>query len=102
MCEQVRRQLWQSSATSFLANAIPAEAESQHTPIIIDSDGQVSLQDDVLINLQQQHPPFFSRFRYLIEMVGIDELDKSEARQRYKFYRDRGYQIQSTDTATTQ
>jgi len=45
------------------------------------------------------HPPFFSRFRYLVELVGNDEDDKVAARQRYKFYRDRGYQVKSTDAA---
>jgi DNA polymerase-3 subunit chi len=57
------------------------------------------VQDDVLINLQAQHPPFFSRFRHLIELVGAEESDKIAARARFKFYRDRGYTIKSTDVA---
>jgi len=55
------------------------------------------LHDDILINLRVQHPPFFSRFRRLIELVGQDESDKVEARTRYRFYRDRGYEIKSFD-----
>jgi DNA polymerase-3 subunit chi len=59
------------------------------------------LQDDVLINLQAQHPPFFSRFRHLIEIVSMDEADKVAARVRFKFYKDRGYAIKTTDVAVS-
>ena len=53
--------------------------------------------DDVLINLQQSQSTIFSRFKRLIEIVGADESDKVLARVRYKFYRDRGYEIRSYD-----
>ena len=46
-----------------------------------------------------QNCNFFSRFRRLIEIVGADEVDKAQARIRYKFYRDRGYEIKSYDAA---
>ena len=55
------------------------------------------LHDDVLINLQHPQPTIFSRFKRLIEIVGADEADKVLARARYKFYRDRGYEIRSYD-----
>ena len=67
------------------------------TPVILDHDGEQLVHDDVLINLQQQYPPFFSRFRRLIEIVGLDEADRSAARERYRFYRDRGYEIKLLD-----
>jgi len=54
---------------------------------------------DVLINLQKDYPPFFSRFTRLIEIVGQDEEDKAHARLRYKFYRDRGYEMRSFDAS---
>jgi DNA polymerase-3 subunit chi len=49
--------------------------------------------------LQHPQPVFFSRFRRLIEIVGLDEADKAKARIRYKFYRDRGYEIKNYDAA---
>lgn len=99
MSERMRQQLWQLSATSFLPSADPDDLESQHAPIIVDAYGKNLLQDDILINLQMEHPPFFSRFRYLVELVGVEESDKAAARVRYKFYRDRGYQVKTTDVA---
>jgi len=35
----------------------------------------------------------------LIEIVGQEEQDKLEARKRYKFYRDRGYEMRSFDAS---
>jgi DNA polymerase-3 subunit chi len=50
-------------------------------------------QDDILINLSQKQLTVFSRFQQLIELVGADEEEKAMARRRYKFYRDRGYEV---------
>jgi len=96
---QLQQRLWDAGAASFLPSMMPHENGADMSPIILDEQGQNLLQDDILINLQSGHPPFFSRFRYLVELVGNDEADKMAARIRYKFYRDRGYQIKSTDVA---
>lgn len=97
MSMRIQDRLWQHSATSFLPSARPDSPEQYDVSIVLDKDGELLLQDDILINLKVEHPPFFSRFKYLVELVGVDEEDKASARARYKFYRDRGYQIKSTD-----
>ncbi len=97
MNELLRQQLWLHSATSFMPSSQPEEAVSQHVSIILDAEGGHLMQDDILINLRVEYPPFFSRFRYLAELVGVDEEDKAMARKRYKFYKDRGYNIKTTD-----
>lgn len=99
MSDAMQKRLWQHSALSFLPNSTPDQPASEFAAIIVDSVGKNLLQDDVLINLQEQHPPFFSRFRYLVELVGEDEADKVHARARFRFYKDRGYDIKSTDVA---
>lgn len=99
MSHSMQQQLWQHSSLSFLPSSTPEEPTSEFAAIIVDSKGEKLLQDDVLINLQQQYPPFFSRFRYLVELVGTEEADKVEARARFRFYKDRGYDIKSTDVA---
>jgi DNA polymerase-3 subunit chi len=99
MSQALQQLLWRHSATSFLANAQSSDVISQFSPIVLDTKGDHLQQDDILINLQMQHPPFFSRFRCLIELVGLDEADKVAARLRYRFYRDRGYAVKSTDIA---
>ena len=53
--------------------------------------------DDVLLNLSEEAPAFFSRFNRLIEVVGKDEGDKTSARTRFRFYKDRGYDLKHHD-----
>ncbi len=93
---EIQQQLWQAGPSSFLANARADAANAALAPIVLDIDGRLLHQDDVLINLQAETPLIFSRFRYLAEIVGFDEADKVRARARFKFYRDRGYQIKTT------
>jgi DNA polymerase-3 subunit chi len=62
----------------------------------------VFVHDDILLNLRQDQPAFFSRFQRLIEIVGMDDADKAAARVRYKFYRDRGYEIRQHDMSGKQ
>lgn len=99
MNAELQSVLWQHSSLSFLPSCSAEDPDSAFTPIVLANNGDHLVQDDVLINLQVQHPPFFSRFRHLIELVGLDEADKVAARSRFKFYRDRGYEIKSTDVA---
>jgi DNA polymerase-3 subunit chi len=73
------------------------DALASVTPIIIDYLGQEPLYDQLLINLRSEWPAFFGRFERLIEIVSRDETDREQARERYKFYRDRGYQIRAHD-----
>jgi DNA polymerase III subunit chi len=102
---QVSNGLWQQQASSFLPNVMANHTHAAKTPIMIvcknNAAGQADsiTQDELLINLTAQEPPFFSRFTHLIEMVGNDEADKQNGRLRYKFYRDRGYEIQHIDCA---
>jgi len=96
---KVENYLWTNPAIGFTPHCRSDHTLAGVTPIIIDCDGEQLAHDDVLVNLQSQHPPFFSRFRRLIEIVGVDEADKAAARDRYRFYRDRGYEIKSFDAS---
>lgn len=96
---ELQQQLWGGKAESFLPVLSALDQNAPYSPIVLETTGEQLLQDDILINLNADYPPFFSRFRYLVELVGDDEQDKAAARQRFKFYRDRGYQIKSTDAA---
>ena len=91
--------LWQEKIESFLPNIPTSQALAAQTPIVIHWQNQPVLQDELLINLSASQLGFFSQFTQLIEMVGDDEQDKVAARARYKFYRDRGYEIKNIDQA---
>lgn len=93
--------LWQQSAESFMPNVLVNHDIAVLTPVVIHWQENALLQDDMLINLTQAEPIFFSRFTQLVELVSDDENDKVAARARYKFYRDRGYEIKNTNHAQT-
>jgi DNA polymerase-3 subunit chi len=90
---QIETLFWTMGQTSFLPHCRSQHPLAHETPIIVDHEAKVIPHDDVLLNLGESHPPFFSRFQRLIEVVGCDADDKASARVRYKFYRDRGYEI---------
>ncbi|MFM9836329.1 MAG: DNA polymerase III subunit chi [Methylophilaceae bacterium] len=90
---QLNTALWQANACSFYPNVLSNHALARNTPVLIDWQEKNLFQDDILINLTQHQLTAFSRFRQLVELVSKDEVDKTAARQRFKFYRDRGYEI---------
>ncbi|HEY0906922.1 MAG TPA: DNA polymerase III subunit chi [Methylophilus sp.] len=84
--------LW--AGDGFLPNALADEVVAPQTPVQLAWLPEHIVQDDLLFNLQPVQPLFFGRFRHLFEIVGVDAADKQAGRQRYAFYRDRGYEIQ--------
>jgi DNA polymerase-3 subunit chi len=87
-------QLWQQTADSFVPNALADAANASLTPVHLAWLPTQIQQDDLLFNCQAALPKFFSRFRHVFELIGTDEADKMAGRQRWAFYRDRGYEIQ--------
>ena len=49
----------------------------------------------MLVNLQATPPSFFARFERLAEIVATDELSIAAGRERWKFYKERGYELRS-------
>jgi DNA polymerase-3 subunit chi len=95
--QKFSRMLWTAPAIGFVPHCTPDHRLAGVTPVIVDCDGAALAHDDVLLNLRSELPSFFSRFQRLIEIVSIDEEDRRQARERFKFYRDRGYDIRSHD-----
>lgn len=86
--------LYTYAASSFLPHTIGSNEKS--IPIHIDWEHKAT-SDDFIINLKPDVSPLFSRYLRLIEIVSNEEEDKKMARERLKFYRDRGYEIQLID-----
>ncbi len=91
------RMLWTVPATGFLPHCASDDRLASMTPVLIDTSGDTPAHDEVLINLHPEQPASFSRFQRLAEIVSADETDRNMARERYKFYRDRGYDIRTHD-----
>ena len=61
------------------------------------TQSKLDLMDDTLINFASKEIKGFSRYLKMYELVGYDDEDKNSARERYRFYKDCGYQINSMD-----
>jgi DNA polymerase III subunit chi len=95
------RLLWTTPALGFVPHCGPDDPLASETPVIVDWRGEQILNEDVLLNLRGEWPPFFSRFQRLIEIVGRDDEDRAQARERFRHYRDRGYEIRTHDLGKT-
>jgi DNA polymerase-3 subunit chi len=95
--EQLDRLLWTHPATGFVPHCRAEEALASTTPIVLASKLDSPLHDDYLLNLSDEIPPGFSRFRHLIEIVSIEDADRLPGRERFRFYRERGYPLEARD-----
>lgn len=92
--------LWTFRDRSFLPHAVYT-AENHHAPPILLGQGvEPDHSHDVMVNLADEVPPFFSRFERVAELVAGDNEQRQLARQRYRFYKERGYMIESHKIAS--
>lgn len=86
--------LWTFRQGSFVPHErIGAPDADLDTPVHIGWGDDPGPHDDVLVNLTGEVPLFFSRFQRVAEVIAGDEPDKAAGRDRFRFYRDRGYEL---------
>jgi len=97
--QRLDRLLWTFSAGSFIPHGLGARPADADLPVLIGQDEPPADHEDVLIQLMPQVPEFFSRFRRVAEVVDGSDDEKTLARERFRFYRDRGYELQTHNLA---
>ena len=85
--------LWTYKDTSFLPHATQDSAAADRVPVTLGHDSQMPNSTDVLINLAHDVPDYFSRFERVMETTGSDTTARNAARERYRFYQERGYAL---------
>ena len=95
--ERVDRMLWINPPIGFLPHCRARHRLASVTPIILDHVAEPVVHEQLLVNLRDETPPHFSRFERLMEIVTRDEADRERARARFRFYRERGYEIRTHD-----
>ena len=86
--------LWTFRQGAFIAHERQGAALEAPLPaVLIGGDEPPAAYDGVMINLGLEVPPFFSRFERVLEIVDADPAARGKSRERYKFYRDRGYEL---------
>lgn len=95
--EKLDKLLWTFPATGFIPHCRANDELAAVTAVIVDHLADTLVHDEVLVNLRAEWPPFFSRFQRLVEIVGTEPDDSQAGRHRFRFYRDRGYEIRHHD-----
>lgn len=88
---------WTAQQLSFLPHVRCGHPLAAETPILIGDNPEVLGRADVLINLAAEPPAFFGRFERLLEIVTADPMDRERARARFRFFKERGYALESHD-----
>lgn len=91
--EEMNRLLWQFRQGSFVPHTTLNElaAGDDLTPVVVGNGEPPAGFDDILINLEGEIGGFFSRFARHNEIVGPQAM--AAARRRYRYFKDRGYQL---------
>lgn len=89
--------LWTFSALDFLPHCGLESPNAAVTPILLAATLEGLPHHQLLINLDADAPAQFASFERLIEVVGAGAEDREAGRQRYRFYRERGYPLTHHD-----
>ncbi len=92
--------LWEYPPTAFIPHCRSDAAEASDTPVLIGHHREPFAHSELLISLHDTHLPFFSRFERLIEIVSTDEHDTRRGRERFGFYRERGFELRHFDLSS--
>lgn len=90
----LNQRLWDFRPESFLPHDCEGEA-ALHSPVTVGYSPDCGDHHELLINLQDKIPDYFSRFQRLAEVVCQNEQVLANTRDHYGFYRHRGYPINS-------
>ena len=91
--------LWTFAPQDFVPHVMAGDPLAAETPIVLAVSPGGLPWHDVLVNLGDTTPEGFSRFERLLEVVADDAADRELGRARWRFYRDRGYPIETHDAS---
>jgi len=92
--EQLDELLWQFEPDAFIPHLLLPRDDKLTAPVAIGVGVAPDVYADVLINLSDNLPHAFARFQRLLELVPASEEQRLKARERYDFYKQRGYPLQ--------
>jgi DNA polymerase-3 subunit chi len=90
---QLDELLWTYRDDSFLPHNLYGEGPLPAPPIQIGFNGPPEKQRDILINLSQSIPEFYTQFTRVLELVTSDPVAQTTAREHYRTYRTQGHDI---------
>ena len=94
--------LWTWRQGSFVPHEVCGGDGRDDCPVLVNHESEFDGgRRDVLINLNDADEPplFFSRFERVAEIVDAGAQTAAAARRRYRFYKERGHEMQTHDIA---
>jgi DNA polymerase-3 subunit chi len=93
MAHQLDEMLWTYREDSFLPHNLHGEGPEPPPPIQIGFENAPEKHRDILINLNPQIPEFHPQFARVLELIVNDAAAQEMGRERYRFYRTQGFEI---------
>lgn len=105
---QMDERLWHMGPADFLGHALMPAGEAATADVLqqihrhqariwLVEDASHCERHDVLVNLMPDVPKGFEQFGKLVEIVSLDDNDRNQARERWRYYQQRGYPIHRHD-----
>ncbi len=91
MARAIDERLWTFNDISFIPHALVDSSDSDSVPVLISWTQPAPSHSDVLMNLRRECPADPERFSRIIEIVETDEESRQYGRERFRNYRNRGY-----------
>ncbi len=82
--------LWTYKEDSFIPHNLEGEGPEPPPPIHIGYSSEPRGFNDILLNLNKEVPPFYIKFKRIIELVPSNNEAKEQSRLHYKMYRTQG------------
>lgn len=97
VAEEMDGALWSFRQGGFIAHEkhTGAAIEEPQPPVLIGALEPPASHRGILINLGEDVPTWFSSFERVLEVVPEDETAKAKSRDRFRFYRERGYELKT-------
>jgi DNA polymerase-3 subunit chi len=91
--------LWSFEPDSFVPHNLVGEGQKNGSAVEI-SWQTPSNRRAILINLSSTVPNFANQFSHIVDFVPADNTLKQQARERYKMYRQLGFQVDNQSVST--
>lgn len=91
--------LWATHQEDFLAHARVGQPEAPHSPIVLSDGSPPDRAMQVLVNCLPDLAPQAQAHARVVELVGVDEAERAEARQRWRQYVQAGLTPATHDAA---
>jgi DNA polymerase III subunit chi len=100
LLDQLDAELWAVGATDFVSHCgsqAPQATKERSAVVLVQDLAQAGAAREVLVNLGDTVPVGFEDFDRVIDVVSVDDEDRSHGRQRWKQYIQLGYAIARHD-----